>query len=106
MRLHSGRTSNGATCDRKNSNGGRGFSFSSFFLSASGSLRIWSRSSSVDESWAKAPGDSRGRAGRAGRTKLAVGSAVCSREVHLLSSYRRGDAALRIWSNSFVDKRV
>src|SRR5208337_2783695 len=49
-----GSTSNGATCDRKNSNGARDLSFSSFFLSASGSLRICSRSSSTDESWARA----------------------------------------------------
>src|SRR5271157_1791167 len=49
-----GSTSNGATCDRKNSNGARDLSFSSFFLSASGSLRICSRSSSDDESWARA----------------------------------------------------
>src|SRR5208282_1928885 len=49
-----GSTSNGATCDRKNSNGARDLSFSSFFLSTSGPLRICSRPSSDDESWATA----------------------------------------------------
>ena len=49
-----GSTSNGATRDRKNSNGARFLSFSSFFLIASGSVRICSRSSSAGGSWATA----------------------------------------------------
>ena len=59
--------SNGATCDRKNSNGGRFFFSSSFFLIASGSVRIRSRSSSCVVSCAGRNGPRPGPAPRRGQ---------------------------------------
>ncbi len=52
--LTNGSTSNGATCDLKNSKGRRFFLSSAFFLIASGSVRIRSRSSSWVVSCARA----------------------------------------------------